>query len=213
MVEEEVLEKLKEAQKELSKEVVEEDEFEKVESVLGLDVSYKDKRAHACAVNFEKGSLSELERACIQYEVNFPYISGLFYLRELRPLLEVIDKIGKEPDILMVNAKGVEHPRRFGLASHIGFILDKPSIGVTESILCGESLGEPEEKRDYRYIYDKEVVGASFKSTEDSGPIYISVGNKISLDSAIEIVKETLKGHKFPEPLRVADKLSKEFQE
>ena len=136
--------------------------------------------------------------------VNHPYIPGLFMLIEGKPLLRIIRLLKNQFDVLIIDGHGILHPRKCGLASYVGITIDKPTIGVAKNLLCGSIL-------ENSYIeFNKTILGYRLKNNRKY--IYISVGHKISLETAIDIVKQLIKKSYFiPEPLRIADINSKKY--
>jgi len=139
-------------------------------------------------------------------DVKFPYISGLLSYRESPALVDVYNKLENEPDIILVPAHGVLHPRKLGMASHIGLLIDKPTIGLAKALVCGESING-------KIYFENELLGMEFKTKKYSKPVYVSVGHKISLKTAFDFVKRMIKEpHKMPEPIHEANKLAKKLQ-
>ncbi len=177
------LKKIAEVQKELGRKIIEKPlDISKVKSIAAVDVSYKENRARGAFVLCSFPSCEVLKTKVAETEVSFPYIPTYFFLRETRPILMVLK--GEEFDVLLVEGHGRAHPRGYGLASHIGLLINKPTIGVA--------------KRPLRGTKDFVKVGKA----------YVSVGNLIDLDSAKKIV-EIINENDYPKPLRIADKLSK----
>jgi len=175
--------KLAEVQRKLSKKIVEKPvDISKVKTIAAVDVSYKGDRARGAFVLCSFPSCEVLKTKVIETEVSFPYIPTYFFLRETRPILLLLK--GEEFDVLLVEGHGKAHPRGYGLASHIGLLINRPTIGVA--------------KRPLRGTKDFVKVGKA----------YVSVGNLIDLDSAKKIV-EAINENGYPKPLRIADKLSK----
>jgi deoxyribonuclease V len=140
-----------------------------------------------------------------KYQVQYPYIAGLLFLRESGPLLNTLQLLKNDFgfDILLIDGHGILHPRKCGLASYVGYMVDKPTIGVAKNLLCGSV------REDHFIEYDRSVLGYRIKK-EGKKPIYVSVGYKISLTKAIQIVEKiTKEDERIPEPLRVADINSK----
>jgi deoxyribonuclease V len=190
-------------QKQIAKKVIATDEYDKViKLVCGVDVSYRNGIAHCSAVVMNIDDLSiVVEQAATKSEIKNPYIPGLFILREAGPILHTIRRL-KCYDILLVDGNGLLHPRRCGLACHIGVIADKPAIGVAKSLLCGSV-------RDDNYVeLEGEIIGYRIAKAHKS--LYVSIGHKVSLNSAVSIIERvTKKGEWLPEPLRLADTYSK----
>lgn len=189
-------------QTKLASQVIVEDDFEVVQTVCGVDVSYRGQEARASAVIMDIKTLRVLEQITAKSRVTTPYVPGLMMLREAKPILSILKLLKKDFDILMVDANGRLHPRRCGLACYVGIILDKPTIGVAKSLLCGRLVGKS-------VSLEGEVLGKVLEKKRGK-KIFVSVGNKISLDSATRLARALIKkGEWMPEPLRLADKYSK----
>ena len=186
-------------QESLSRYIIREDllKDEDIRYIAGVDVSYKDKKAYPCMVVIERGSLEIIYHRCEEVSVDIPYIPGLLFLREGNIMLNVLKKDKDRYDLIMVDGNGILHPRRFGLASYIGFMLQKPTIGVAKRLLCGKIIGD-------KVVIDDEVVGKVVRR------LYVSIGNMVSLDTAARIVSEVSR-YKIPEPIRLADILSRKY--
>ncbi|MBS7652348.1 endonuclease V [Candidatus Bathyarchaeota archaeon] len=194
---------LKRLQENLAKKIIEKDEFEKIEHIAGVDVFYKDDLAYAACVVLNK-NFRIIQVSFSTGKTRFPYIPGYLSFREIPPIKKAVEGVS-DFDILMVNGHGVAHPRFFGLASHIGLDLDKPTIGVTKKRLVGKTI--PKKGSWDAIVYRGRIVGANLKIYGKNN-LYISVGHKISLDTSIEIVKKFSIGCDIPEPLRIAHILS-----
>ena len=195
-------------QKELAKKVITRDDFDSnVEFICGVDVSYRKKIAYCSAVIINKENFEIIETVRSKSEIKNPYIPGLFILRESAPILHTLRLITRPFQLLLVDGHGVLHPRRCGLACYIGIVTNIPTIGVAKSLLCGYA------QSDNFVTHKGEILGYALKFNENSKKVaYISVGHKISLLTSIELVKSITKTNQFiPEPLRIADKLSKEL--
>ena len=188
----------KRQQAELAKKVVASDDFGQMELFCGVDVSYRQGVAHCAAVVVDR-QLNVVERACTKSAVKQPYIPGLFMLREAGPALRTLKKL-KRYDLLLVDGHGLLHPRRCGLACYLGVVLDKPTIGVAKSLLCGTV-------KDDKVELDGEILGSVIEGRKK---LYVSVGHRISLESSVSAVKSLTKsGEWLPEPLRLADAYSR----
>ena len=172
--------------------------------VGGVDVAYHGHTAYATAVVLDYETLEMVESTTAESTVENSYIPSFLAFRELKPMIKSIRKLRIAPDILLVDAQGIAHPERCGSASHLGVVLDIPTIGVAKSLLIGEVSDL--RKGVIGYLKDKEeLIGASIVSRVGSKPVYVSIGHKVSLDSAIKIVGATTKeGNRIPEPLRLA---------
>jgi deoxyribonuclease V len=183
-------------QKEIAKKVVAKDDFDRIDFACGVDVAYSGDVAYCSAVIMDK-NLKLVESVDAQSAVTHPYIPGLLMLREAEPIFHTLKQLKSSFDVLLVDGHGLLHPRRCGLACYVGVALDKPAIGVAKSLLCG-SL-----QKDSYIKLDGETLGYMLGSKS-----YVSVGHKVSLESAIAIARQFTKG-KIPEPLKIADANSK----
>jgi deoxyribonuclease V len=175
--------------------------------VCGVDISYKHNIAYCSATVIDKDSLNAVESADTITVVDQPYIPGLFVLREYKAIINVLQLVEKEFHILLVDGHGVLHPRRCGLASYIGVMINKPTIGVAKSLLCGFV------RKDKSIELGGEVLGFQIQNCNKKH-IYVSVGHQISLGTAVKIVKElTRLDQRIPEPLRIADISSKRLRQ
>ena len=197
--------KIIELQNEFSKKVITHDYLNNnnIRNVCGIDVSYKDFNAFCSAVIINKNTLEIIEIVNEKSTISYPYIPGLFILREGEPLLKIVRLLKNLFDVLLIDGHGILHPRKCGLASYVGIMIDKPTIGVAKNLLCGSILGS-------NYVeYNKTILGYTIKKNNKKD-IYVSVGHKISLETSIDIVKKLTKKTEFiPEPLRIADIYSK----
>jgi deoxyribonuclease V len=192
-------------QKRMAKRVVKHDvvDQEKIKRICGVDVAYRAKRAFACAVVLERYTLSILNSKCKESAVESPYIPGLLFLRESGPVLSVLE--GLEYDLLMVDGHGILHPRGFGLACYVGVKVNKPTIGIGKSLLCGRMVEREGRKM---VMLNNKKVGMVLHA--DKKPVYVSIGHEISLNTAARIAAE-LSRYRIPEPLRLADICSKKI--
>jgi len=197
--------KIIELQNEFSKKVITHDYLNNnnIRNVCGIDVSYKDSNAFCSAVIVNKNTLEIIEIVNEKSTISYPYIPGLFMLREGEPLLKIVRLLKNLFDVLLIDGHGILHPRQCGLASYVGIMIDKPTIGVAKNLLCGSIL-------ESNYVeYNNIILGYRIKKNNKKD-IYVSVGHKISLETSIGIVKKLTKKSEFiPEPLRIADIYSK----
>ncbi|RLI92548.1 MAG: deoxyribonuclease V [Candidatus Altiarchaeales archaeon] len=199
-------------QRELRKKIILEDRLPgKIKTIAGVDQAFPERdRVRSCIVVLSFPELNEIERAFSEIETGFPYIPGLLTFREGPSIIEAYKKLRKRPDILMIDGHGIAHPRRMGIATHVGILLDIPTVGVAKKKLIGD-FKAPERIGEYEPLrYQNEIIGAVLKSREGCNPLFISPGYKISLKTGIEVVKKCLKGHKLPEPTRLAHKFVNE---
>lgn len=202
--------KARRTQLRLAKQVIREDRLPNtLHSVAGVDVAYVGDFSIGAVAVLDYSTLSLLEARKARVKTRFPYIPTLLSWREITPAKAAIKKLKAQPDVFLVDAQGIAHPYRIGFASHLGLVLDKPSIGVAKSLLCGQLEGQNSEG--WMPITDKgEVIGAAVKKDEQAEPLYVSVGHKVSLERAIEIVKHCSKSTRIPEPIRMAHALATE---
>jgi len=181
--------------------------------VAGVDVhqtSDGKMRAVVCVLEFP----TLIERECVsaEVEVSFPYIPGLLAFREGPAVLSAFEKVRTEPDFILWDAQGKAHQRKVGLASQMGVILDIPSIGCAKSILYGNWTEPSDEVGMWTPIIDPkdgEVIGATLRTKKGVQPVFVSVGHKVSLKTAIELVLKCCAGYRIPEPLRRAHMYAK----
>jgi len=189
-----------EAQKRLAKMVVEERLARSPDTVCGVDVTYIRDRGFGAAVVLSYPKLEFIEVATAEAEVHVPYVPTLLAFREMPVLVRLVKRIKHEPDVFMVDGHGIYHPRRCGLATHFGVAFGTPTIGVAKE---GLRLEDSEAIGDM-IVAGGKVVGRAM------GRIFVSIGNKITLEEGTEIVRRCMKGHRVPEPLFLAHKISKE---
>ncbi|GFN40631.1 MAG: endonuclease V [Marine Group I thaumarchaeote] len=175
-----------------------------IKYIAGVDVAYKDNTAYCSGVILNKKTLKTIKTVGKVLKVKYPYIPGMFMLRESNPILSTL-KLFKSPfDVLLVDGHGKLHPRRSGLACYIGVKINKPVIGVAKSLLCGT------EKQD-KVVLDGKIMGNVIKINKKK--IYVSVGHKVSQKTALKITRELiLDGYWYPEPLRLAHINSKKMK-
>lgn len=189
-----------------------EDDFDTLETLAGVDVGYdmQHELSHASIVLFRRRGLEVLATAQAFLPTTFPYVSGLLAFREIPVLVEALKMMPRLPDLLMVDGMGIAHPRRMGIAAHLGVLLDMPAIGVGKSRLWGRYGELGEAKGSTAPLMDKgEQIGTVLRSKERCNPLFISPGHRVSLQTALDLTLETLGTYRLPEPTRLADKLSK----
>lgn len=194
-----------ELQKEFAKKVITYDYLNNVDTICGIDVSYKGVNAFCSAAIVNKNTLESIEIVNEKSIVKYLYIPGLFMLKEAKPLLKILRLLKKSFDVLLIDGHGILHPRKCGLACYIGILIDKPTIGVAKNLLCGSIL-------ENNYIeYNKKILGYRIRNNNKKD-IYVSVGHKISLETAVNIIINLTKKNEFiPEPLKIADSNSKKY--
>ena len=202
-------------QQTLAAHVIQQDELGQINTVAGLDVAYSDddKRVYAAVVVLDAESLKVVDRASVEECVSFPYIPGLFSFREIPPLLKALAGLQQMPDLLVCDGQGRAHPRRFGLASHLGYLLDVPSIGCGKTRLLGEEQAVAEARGSMGALMDNgEEIGRALRTQDGIKPLYVSVGHKISLNSACDWILKLAPKYRQPETTRQADQLVRKLQ-
>lgn len=209
----EQLEKLKKIQLECAKKIVEKDLIppERVRYIAGMDLTFKDLKnnpteALVSLVVVDKETLKPVEIIVEQTQVDFPYIPTFLAFRELPPLLGVYKKSKITPDVFFIDGQGKIHPRKCGIASHFGVEANVPAVGVAKSHLYGKFEYPCPKRGCLSYVKDPktgEVLGAVVRTKTNTYPVFVSVGNKITLPSAIRLVLQTSK-YRIPEPTRLA---------
>lgn len=175
--------------------------------VAGVDVSYQRRadRFHGAVVLLDMATDTIVETATASQAGAFPYIPGLLSFRELPALLEAFRRLQRRPELILVDGQGIAHPRRFGLASHLGLWLDLPTIGCAKSRLCGEADLPGEKRGEWTsLLLDDHPVGAVLRTRDRVRPLYISPGHRIGIDRAVTEVLRCGRGYRLPEPTRQA---------
>ena len=178
----------------------------------GLDCAFsKDgKKIIAAAVVLRPPELEFVEVKRAVRKVTFPYIPGLLSFREAPVCIAAVEKLNSRPDIFIIDGQGIAHPRRLGLAAHLGLFFDKPTIGCAKSRLTGTFRDPPLEKGSYTQLSDRgEIIGAVVRTRTNVKPVFISVGNRCTLKDAIGTTLDCAIKYRLPEPTRLADKLVK----
>jgi deoxyribonuclease V len=182
--------------------------------VAGCDVSFNrfDKIGYAAAVLMNAADFSILENVSAEAEMPFPYVPGCLAFREMPPLEAALRKLRRRPGLVLCDGQGRAHPRRFGIACHLGLALDVPTIGCAKSILTGRPAGAmPEAKGSWVELREEgETVGALLRSREGTAPLVVSVGHLVTLEDALWWALRLCRGFRVPEPLRAAHALANE---
>ncbi|WP_197672251.1 endonuclease V [Alloactinosynnema sp. L-07] len=177
-------------------------------TVAGLDVHYTDIGVAAVVV-LDLATLEVVDQAVVKGEVDFPYIPGLFAFRELPLLLPALDRLTVRPDVLVCDGQGIAHPRRFGLACHAGVLTGIPSIGVSKSAFGGYPDPGPNRGDWTRIEDDRWPLGRALRTREGVKPVFVSVGHRIDIGTATELVLRLTPKYRLPETTRLADQLSR----
>lgn len=198
-------------QAQLKHQVIASDCLAKVKYVAGVDIGFEDNYAtsKAAVVVLTYPQLELVEQAIARIPTAFPYVPGYLSFREIPAILAVLPQLKITPDLILCDGQGLAHPRRLGLACHLGVLLDIPTIGVAKSLLIGQHELVPLEKGSWKPLMDKdETIGVALRSRTKVKPIYVSIGHKISLPTAIDYVMGCLTKYRLPETTRWADKLA-----
>lgn len=194
----------------LSKRVKTKDEFHSIHTIAGVDVAYNEQSSEVVGAItvLDAKTFDVLEIQTSIEPISFPYIPGLFSFREVPPLLNAYNKLTVTPDLIVCDGHGLAHPRRFGLACHLGVTLDIPTIGCGKTKLLGE-FNELEKHRGATsaLIDDDEIIGKVLRTQDNIKPVYVSIGHKVSLDTAVEWVLKLTPKYRLPETTRQADQL------
>jgi deoxyribonuclease V len=198
-------------QHQLRSQLIIEDRLDSVHLVAGIDVGFEDDgavtRAAVAVLNYPE--LELVGHSIARRATHFPYIPGLLSFREIPAVLDAYARLDIIPDLLLCDGQGTAHPRRLGIASHLGLLLDKPAIGVGKSRLWGRHGDIPQERGSWTPLYDRgEIIGAVLRTRVNIKPLYISPGHRISLATAIDYVMACTRRYKLPETTRHAHRLA-----
>jgi deoxyribonuclease V len=184
------------------------------QTVAGVDVSIRSGFAQAAIAVLRLPGLEVAAEAVHRCDVPFPYVPGLLSFREMPALLPALDKLAASPDLFMLDSQGLAHPRRFGLACHFGVLTGQPALGVAKSRLTGERAGDLSAEKGSRVALlaedaPAETIGAVVRTRDDTKPVYVSVGHRITLEQAVDVTLRCSPRYKIPEPTRAAHRLSR----
>jgi deoxyribonuclease V len=196
-----------EIQRRLAPRVVREGVPADVRRVAGVDISVGRGSANGrgAVVVLRYPEMEVEERVVVEARVGFPYVPGLLSFREIPVLLEAFRQVKEKPDLVLVDGQGLAHPRRFGIACHLGLLLDVPAVGCAKSRLCGEHRPPAMEAGSSVPLTDgDEVIGAVLRTRDGVSPVYVSIGHRITLDEAVAWVLRCCRGYRIPEPTRLA---------
>lgn len=201
-------------QEDMRHQVIVADDFGAVRTIAGVDVGYDMQRnlGRASIVVIDVESMEPVISAQAYLTPGFPYVPGFLSFREVPVILQALACLPSPPDMLMVDGQGIAHPRRFGIAAHLGVETGLPSIGVAKSLLTGRYEEPGELKGSQSVLLDRkapEIIGTVLRSKDRVKPLFISPGHRVSQESAVKIVQQCLTKYRLPEPTRLADKFSK----
>jgi deoxyribonuclease V len=201
-------------QQALRAEVVREDRLAPVGHVAGVDVGLPGDQARAAVAVLRFPDLSLADFAMAYRPVSFPYIPGLLSFREVPTVLDALGKLKILPDLLLCDGQGIAHPRRLGIASHLGLLTEIPSIGVAKTRLCGRHQPVPDERGAWQPLTDgDEVIGAVLRTRPGTNPLFISTGHRVSLTTALDYVMRCTTRYRLPETTRWAHRLASGSEE
>lgn len=186
-----------------------------IRHVAGADVAFDPRTnlAFAGVIVYQFPEMVEVERVMARGQLQFPYVPGLLSFREIPILLAAFARLKTEPDVLLVDGHGLAHPRRFGIACHLGLILDRPTIGCAKSRLVGNHRDPASHVGATALLYfQREQVGVVLRTRKGVRPIYVTQGHRISLSTALKIVQTCLDGFRIPKPTREADRYVRELR-
>ncbi|MDX1656209.1 MAG: deoxyribonuclease V [Candidatus Competibacteraceae bacterium] len=200
-----------ELQQRLRRQLVIEDRLGEVKTVAGVDVGFEDQgyTTRAAVAVLDYPALTLRSSRIARQPTRFPYVPGLLSFREIPAVLEALEDLEEPPDLLLVDGQGIAHPRRLGIAAHLGLITDIPAIGVGKTRLWGRHGSVPEEKGGWTPLIDRgEIIGAVLRTRTGVKPLYISPGHRVGLESAIRWVMACTTRYKLPETTRWAHRLA-----
>jgi deoxyribonuclease V len=198
-------------QQELRSKVSLENDFRELRTIAGIDVSHSlDDMSYAAIVLLNIKTLQPIASVRAEMPTDFPYIPGFLSFREIPLILKALDELPQRPDMLMVDGQGIAHPRRLGIAAHLGVVTNLPAIGVAKSRLTGRYKELGDEKGETSDLIDKgEKIGTVLRSKIGCLPLFVSSGHRVDQDTALSLTLCMLTRYRLPEPTRLADKLSK----
>jgi len=219
-------------QEQLREKWIEENRFGEIRTVAGLDAAFvlvgsqafrrkhsrwaalrEANRVIAGVVVYSYPEMQELERVFAEVRLKFPYVPGFLSFREIPALLAALGKLRQMPDLMFCDGQGYAHPRRMGLATHLGIVLDRPTIGCAKSILIGTHDVVGKEKGEWTAMMDDaERIGAALRTRAGVKPMYISPGHRISLETSIQLTLAVCDGPRIPRPTRDADRYVREVK-
>lgn len=191
--------------------VTDHDRLEKIKLVAGVDVGFKNggKRTRAAVAVLAFPSLEPSAQAVATLSTRFPYVPGLLSFREIPAIVAALDRLRDLPQLILCDGQGYAHPRRFGLASHLGVLTDIPTIGVAKSRLIGTFGRVPQRRGRWAPLMDgDETIGAVLRTRKGVKPVFVSVGHRVSLETAVQLVMKCVTRYRLPETTRAADRLA-----
>ncbi|MBI2819056.1 MAG: endonuclease V [Acidobacteria bacterium] len=193
--------------------VVRNNRFGKIRTVAGADIALEQSTGFAAVIVYSFPELEELERASSEGPLKFPYIPGLLAFRELPLLLEAFAKLQRKPELILADGHGWAHPRRAGMACHLGLVLDTPTIGCAKSLLVGEFAMPGPARGSVSALSDgRERIGTVLRTRDGVRPVFVSCGHRVSLATAVRVILQCCDGYRIPKPQREADHWVKQLK-
>ena len=189
-------------------------DLKKIRTVAGVDTHYQNGLAIAAVVVVSIQNLATVEWVTSTQRLKFNYIPGLLAFREGPAVVDALVKLRSQPDLLIFDGQGIAHPRRIGIASHIGLLMDRPSIGCAKTRLVGRHAEPGCEKGSYALLRDRdETIGAALRTRSGVKPVYVSIGHRVDLADSIRLILQCCRRFRLPEPIRRADQLARKSAE
>ncbi|WP_035990427.1 deoxyribonuclease V [Leptolyngbya sp. KIOST-1] len=199
-------------QQTLAPQVIHEDRLpDPIRFVAGVDAGFEDEgeTTRAAVVVLSFPDLTPVDEVLVRQPTTFPYVPGLLSFREVPAVLDALAQLKTEPDVLLCDGQGIAHPRRLGIASHLGLLCDRPTVGVAKSRLVGTHAEVPTDKGAWVPLMDRgEQIGAVLRNRANTKPLYISPGHYTTLETAIDLVLQCTTKYRLPETTRYADRLA-----
>ncbi|MDZ7754387.1 MAG: deoxyribonuclease V [Gammaproteobacteria bacterium] len=198
-------------QERLRERVVTRDRLAGTERLAGVDVGFEEAGAvtRAAVVVLDSDTLEVVERSLVRRPTAFPYVPGLLSFREIPAILAALDGLTTPPQVLLCDGQGIAHPRRFGLAAHLGVLTDLPAVGVAKKRLVGSHGPVPQERGGWCSLEDDgQVIGAVLRTRQGVKPVYVSIGHRVSLETAVALVMSCTTRFRLPETTRAAHRLA-----
>jgi len=196
-------------QQQLAAQVSQNNQLKQVETIAGVDMSVRGQAGRAAVAVFSFPDLVMIDHAVATRTLSFPYLPGLFSFREGPVVLAALERLADPPDLLIFDGQGLAHPRRFGLACHIGLLTGLPSIGCAKSRLIGQYQEPGPERGSYSpLIEDGQTIGAVVRTRSRVKPVFVSIGHRVDLPTSIHYVLACCGRYRLPEPIRWADRIA-----
>jgi len=194
--------------------VVRKNRFGNIRTVGGADIALDGSTGYAACIVYSLPELREQERAWSARELKFPYVPGLLSFREIPLLLETFAKLRRQPDLILADGHGWAHPRRAGLACHLGLLMDTPTIGCAKSLLVGKYEMPGLQRGSVSALLDKgERIGTVLRTRHGVRPVFVSCGHRVSLATSVRLILQCCDGYRIPKPQREADRWVKQLKQ